>query len=165
MFIKPIMAVMVAVGLVSFAQAQEASPEIDPRIATEASQTSRFIEVNGATMHYLEAGSGDPIVFLHGQPTSSYLWRNVMPFLEDQGRVIAPDLIGFGQSERPDLDYTLQTHFDYLSGFMDALDLSNVTLVVHDWGSILGIDWARLNEDRVRAVVFMEALVAPAFPM
>jgi haloalkane dehalogenase len=164
MFRKTLMA-LAAIGLASAAFAQDASPPLDPRILAHAPQSSDTIRIMGADMHFLEAGSGDPIVFLHGQPTSSYLWRNVMPFLEGHGRVIAPDLIGFGQSDRPDLDYTFQTHFDYLSAFMDAMDLNEVTLVVHDWGSILGLNWARLNEDRVRAVVFMEALVAPAFPM
>ncbi|MEM6387699.1 MAG: haloalkane dehalogenase [Pseudomonadota bacterium] len=160
-----LMAATAAMGLTSLAYAQDAQPLLDPNLSAEPMPGSAFVDVNGARMHYIEAGEGDPIVFLHGQPTSSYLWRNVMPFLQDQGRVIAPDLIGFGQSDRPDLDYTFQTHFDYVSGFMDALELDDVTLVVHDWGSILGLNWARLNEDRVSAVVFMEALVAPAFPM
>ncbi|XOV83323.1 MAG: haloalkane dehalogenase [bacterium] len=154
-----------AMGLASLAHAQGANPLHDPNLSPEPMAGSAFIEVDGAQMHYVEAGEGNPIVFLHGQPTSSYLWRNVMPFLEGQGRVIAPDLIGFGQSDRPDLDYTYQTHFSYIDGFMDALDLDDVTLVVHDWGSMLGLNWARLNEDRVKAVIFMEALVAPAFPM
>lgn len=148
-----------------FAAAQEAGSGFSENVSQSPMQGSSFVEVNGARMHYVEAGDGAPIVFLHGQPTSSYLWRNVMPLLADQGRVIAPDLIGFGQSDRPDLDYTFQTHFDYVSGFMDALDLNDVTLVLHDWGSVLGLTWARLNEDRVRAVVFMEALSAPLFPM
>lgn len=144
--------------------AQEA-PDMDLRIAIEAPQASEFVTVNGSQMHYLKAGSGDPIVFLHGQPTSSYLWRNVMPFLEDQGQIIAPDLIGFGQSDKPEIDYTFQDHYAYVDGFMSALDLENVTLVIHDWGSVLGLTWARENPDRVKAVIFMEALVAPVFPM
>lgn len=160
-----LMAAIAAMGLTSLAYAQDAQPLLDPNLSAEPMPGSAFVDVHGAQMHYVEAGDGPPIVFLHGQPTSSYLWRNVMPFLQDERRVIAPDLIGFGQSDRPDLDYTFQTHFDYVSGFMDALELEDVTLVVHDWGSILGLNWARLNEDRVRAVVFMEALVAPAFPM
>ncbi|WP_299292877.1 haloalkane dehalogenase [uncultured Tateyamaria sp.] len=139
--------------------------DLDPRIAIKAPQASEFVTVNGSQMHYLTAGSGDPIVFLHGQPTSSYLWRNVMPFLEDQGQVIAPDLIGFGQSDKPDLGYTFQDHYAYIDGFMDALELSDVTLVIHDWGSVLGLTWARENPDRIKAVIFMEALVAPVFPM
>ncbi|MEO0750181.1 MAG: haloalkane dehalogenase [Pseudomonadota bacterium] len=141
------------------------TPAPDPRIAIKAPQASNHVIVNGSRMHYLSAGSGDPIVFLHGQPTSSYLWRNVMPFLEDQGQVIAPDLIGFGQSDKPDLDYTFQDHYAHVDGFMTALNLTDVTLVIHDWGSALGIAWARQNPDRVRAVIFMEALVPPVFPM
>lgn len=162
---KSVLTALAFFVLASLAHAQAPAPETDPRISVTAPQASRFVEVNGARMHYLDAGTGDPIVFLHGQPTSSYLWRNVMPFLEESGRTIAPDLIGFGASERPDRDYTFQTHFTYLDGFMDALDLRDVTLVVHDWGSALGLQWARLNPERVRAIVMMEPLVAPAFPM
>ncbi|WP_299616007.1 haloalkane dehalogenase [uncultured Tateyamaria sp.] len=162
-YVSLLLAAVLALG-VGQPFAQEA-PALDSRIAIEPSQTSEFVNVSGANMHYLTAGEGDPIVFLHGQPTSSYLWRNIMPFLEDQGQVIAPDLIGFGQSDKPDLDYTFQTHYAYVAGFMDALDVQNVTLVIHDWGSVLGLAWARQNPDRVKAVVFMEALVAPAFPM
>lgn len=160
-----LLAAVAATGLASFALAQEAGPTLDPNLSTEPFPGSSFVEVNGAQMHYVAAGDGAPIVFLHGQPTSSYLWRNIMPLLQDQGRVIAPDLIGFGRSDRPELDYTLQTHVEYVSGFLDALALEDVTLVLHDWGSVLGLNWARLHEDRVKAVVFMEALVAPAFPM
>ncbi|MEM6745544.1 MAG: haloalkane dehalogenase [Pseudomonadota bacterium] len=143
----------------------EAQAEEAPAISAEPLAGSSFVEVLGTRMHYVEAGEGDPIVFLHGQPTSSYLWRNVMPLLQDQGRVIAPDLIGFGRSDRPALDYTFQTHAAHLAAFMDALDLRNVTLVVHDWGSMLGLNWARLNPERVRAVAMMEPLTAPTFPM
>lgn len=145
--------------------AQQVRQELDPRISVEARQASNFVEVEGVRMHYLEAGSGDPILLLHGNPTSSYLWRNVIPFLEGRGRVIAPDLIGFGRSDKPALDYTFQTHYRFLTGFIEALDLQNVTVVAHDWGSALGLTYARLNESNVRAAAFMEAIVPPAFPM
>ena len=126
---------------------------------------SRFVTVKGSRMHYVDEGEGQTFLFLHGNPTSSYLWRNVMPHVASLGRVVAADNIGFGKSDKPDLDSTYQTHYSYLEGFIDTLDLDDVILVVHDWGSVLGLDFARQHEDRVRGVVFMEAIVPPSFPM
>ena len=123
-----------------------------------------FIEVLGSKMAYIDEGEGDPILFLHGQPTSSYLWRNIMPHLEDQGRVIAPDLIGFGKSEQPDIDYTFVSHYPYIEGFIKKLGLKNITLVVHDWGSGLGLHYARLNANNIKAIVTMESIIAPIIP-
>ena len=125
-----------------------------------------FVEVNGHQMAYVEMGSGDPIVFLHGNPTSSYLWRNVMPELKDVGRCIAPDLIGMGRSDRiqgagPD-SYRFVEHREFLDGFLEAVGVdSNVTFVIHDWGSALGFDWARRHPDAVSGIAYMEAIVAP----
>ena len=124
------------------------------------------IDIHGLAMAYHDLGSGDPIVFLHGNPTSSYLWRNVIPYLREFGRIIAPDLIGMGDSDKlPRSDahsYTFEEHRRYLDAFFDALGLkANVTLVVHDWGSALGFDWARRHPDAVKAIVHMEALIAP----
>src|SRR5436190_9327458 len=111
-------------------------------------------------MAYVEIGVGDPIVFLHGNPTSSYLWRNVIPQLEADGRCLAPDLIGMGRSGKaPAGSYRFVDHARYLDAWFEALRLRNVTLVVHDWGSALGFHWARRHPDRVRAIVYMEALV------
>jgi haloalkane dehalogenase len=126
----------------------------------------RTVTVHGRRMAYVELGAGDPIVFLHGNPTSSYLWRNVMPHLADQGRCIAPDLIGMGDSEKlPDSGperYRFVEHREYLDGFLDAVGVDrDVTLVVHDWGSALGFDWANRHRDAVRAVAYMEAIVTP----
>lgn len=126
----------------------------------------KTIEVLGRNMAYVEMGEGDPIVFLHGNPTSSYLWRHVMPGLAASGRCIAPDLIGMGNSDKLDdpgpETYTFQTHARYLEGFLDTLDLTSpMTLVIHDWGSGLGFDYMARNPDRVRAVAYMEALVKP----
>jgi len=115
-------------------------------------------------MAYVEAGEGDSILFLHGNPTSKYLWRNVMPHLEEQGRVIALDLIGMGESDKLDGDYTFDLHSQYLDGFIEALELENITLVIHDWGSGLGFDYANRNEDNVKAIAFMESAITPAFP-
>jgi len=111
---------------------------------------------------YVEVGVGDPIVLLHGNPTSSYLWRNVIPQLSGSGRCLAPDLIGMGRSGKaPAGSYRLADHVRYLDAWFEALDLSRVTLVVHDWGSALGFHWARRNPGRVKALVYMEAIVRP----
>lgn len=123
--------------------------------------------INGLDMAYVDIGVGDPIVFLHGNPTSSYLWRNVIPHLSDGYRCVAPDLVGMGDSGKlPDSgenSYRFVEHRTYLDGLFDELDLGdNVTLVVHDWGSALGFDWANRNRDRVAGIAYMEAIVAPA---
>lgn len=123
---------------------------------------SRYLEVAGSRMHYVEAGRGDPILFLHGNPTSSYLWRNVIPHLSPLGRCIAPDLIGMGRSDKPDLEYRFVDHARYLEGFIAKLGLARVTLVVHDWGSGLGFHYAMRNEGNVRGIAFMEAIVKPS---
>ena len=126
----------------------------------------KFITVNGRRMAYVEMGSGDPIVFQHGNPTSSYLWRNIMPALAEAGRCIAVDLIGMGDSDKlenpgPD-SYRYVEHRDYLFEAWEALGVrDNVTLVIHDWGSALGFDWARQNEDKVRGIAYMEGIVCP----
>lgn len=122
---------------------------------------SKFIDVQGSRMHYVESGEGDPILFLHGNPTSSYLWRNVMPHIVDQGRTIAVDLIGMGKSDKPDINYRFFDHLEYLEGFVAELGLENVTLVLHDWGGGVGLSYARRHTDNVRAVAFMEAVVKP----
>lgn len=124
------------------------------------------IEIRGRNMAYVDEGSGDPILFLHGNPTSSYLWRNVMPHLEGQGRILAPDLIGMGDSDKlPDSGpdrYTFKEHSDFLYDWIDAVGVSgNATLVIHDWGSALGFNWARLNESKVKGIAFMEAIIHP----
>jgi haloalkane dehalogenase len=121
--------------------------------------TSKRVDVLGSYLHYLEAGKGDPIVFLHGNPTSSYLWRNVIPHLETQGRCLAVDLIGMGRSGKPLIEYRFFDHRRYLDAFFDALSLNRVTLVLHDWGTALGFDWARRHPQRVAAIAFMEALL------
>lgn len=122
--------------------------------------------IHGKRMAYVEQGSGDPIVFLHGNPTSSYLWRNIMPFLEGAGRLIAPDLIGMGDSEKLDdsgpQSYTYVEHRKYLFALLESIGADkNVTLVIHDWGSGLGFHWAHTHKDAVKGIAFMEAIVAP----
>jgi haloalkane dehalogenase len=122
--------------------------------------------VLGSEMAYVEVGEGDPIVFVHGNPTSSYLWRNVLPHLQSRGRCIALDLIGMGDSDKlPDsgpCSYRFVEHRRYLDALLEALDVrERVTLVIHDWGSALGFDWANRHRDAVKGIAFMEAIVRP----
>lgn len=123
--------------------------------------------VNGKRIAFVDVGEGDPVVLLHGNPTSSYLWRNVIPHLKSLGRVIVPDLIGQGDSEKlPSSEgtdrYSFLSVYDYLSGLLEALDVSNnVTLVVHDWGSALGFYWAQQHPEAVCGIAYMEAIVCP----
>ena len=126
----------------------------------------RYTEVLGSRMAYVEQGQGSPIVFLHGNPTSSYLWRNIMSPLSHLGRCIAPDLIGMGDSEKlPDTgpgSYTLAENRRYIDEFLARVGADrDVTLIVHDWGSALGFDWARRHADAVRGIAYMEAVVRP----
>lgn len=143
--------------LVTPAQAQEPGADFP--------YETRTIDVLDSTMAYVETGEGDPIVLLHGNPTWSYLWRNVIPYLEPHGRVIAVDLIGFGRSGQPDIDYTYADHRAYMDAFIEAMALEDITFVLHDWGSAIGLHHAARHPDNVAAVAFMEALVPPAYPI
>ena len=131
-----------------------------------AEHSKKTIEVLGKQMAYVEMGEGDPIIFQHGNPTSSYLWRNIMPHVKGLGRCIALDLIGMGDSEKlddpgPDR-YTFAEHYEYFSAALAALGVNgNVTLVIHDWGSALGFHWANEHRDSVKGICYMEAIVAP----
>ena len=133
---------------------------------SQSRYSKKYATVNGRRMAYIEEGEGDPIVFLHGNPTSSFLWRNIMPYLEGKGRLIAPDLVGMGDSEKLEgsnaQSYTYVEHREYLFALLDALDIrSKVTLVLHDWGSGLGFHWAQQHPDALKGIAFMEAIVAP----
>jgi haloalkane dehalogenase len=123
----------------------------------------RRARVLDTEMAYVDTGRGDPVVFLHGNPTSSYLWRNVIPHVEPEGRCLAPDLCGMGESGKaPAGSYRFVDHARYLDAWFDAVGLgSGLTLVMHDWGSALGFHWARRHPGRVRGLVYMEALVRP----
>jgi len=127
----------------------------------------KFQLVNGKRIAYVDEGEGDPIVLLHGNPTSSYLWRNVIPELKGCGRVIVPDLIGQGDSDKLPAEegadrYSFHSVYDFLAGLFEALGLeSKVTLVIHDWGSGLGFHWARNHPDAVKGIAYMEAIVRP----
>ncbi|MDH3299122.1 MAG: haloalkane dehalogenase [Acidimicrobiia bacterium] len=136
-------------------------PDISPEPLVKS-----YATVLGKRMAYHESGAGPTVVFLHGNPTSSYLWRNVVPHVSDRARCIVPDLIGQGDSDKlddtgPD-SYRFVEHRRYLDGLLDQLDLGDeVTFVVHDWGSALGFDWANRHRDRVAGLAFMEAIVRP----
>ncbi|MEM7352680.1 MAG: haloalkane dehalogenase [Acidobacteriota bacterium] len=124
--------------------------------------TSRFIDVLGSELRYVDEGSGDPtFLLLHGNPTSTYLWRNVIPHLTPRGRTIAVDLIGFGASAKPDIDYTFLEHSAHIDAFIEALDLRDIILVVHDWGGAIGLNYAARNPDNVAGVVFFETFLRP----
>lgn len=135
-------------------------------ISAEERYAKKRIDVYDRSMAYVEVGSGDPIVLLHGNPTSSYLWRNIIPSVEGLGRCIAPDLIGMGDSEKlepsgPDR-YRFVEHRQYLDKLLELLGVTkNVTFVVHDWGSALGFDWANRHRNAVKAIAYMEAIVQP----
>ena len=133
------------------------------RISAEDGHLRRRVQVGDSEMSYVTAGRGDPIVFLHGNPTSSYLWRNVIPYVSDLGWCLAPDLIGMGRSAAsPGGAYRFLDHADYLDAWFETLDLRrNVTLVLHDWGSALGFHWASRYPERVRAIAYMESMVQP----
>ena len=123
--------------------------------------THRRVTILNSEMAYVDVGVGDPVVFLHGNPTSSYLWRNVIPHVEHSGRCLAPDLIGMGDSgKNPSGSYRFVDHARYLDAWFEAMGLTkNVTLVIHDWGSALGFHWAHRHPDRVKGLVYMEAIV------
>ncbi|GII89996.1 haloalkane dehalogenase [Sinosporangium siamense] len=119
------------------------------------------VSVLGSRIFYREVGAGTPMVFLHGNPTSSHLWRHVLPAVGDPGRRLAPDLIGMGESGKPDIAYTFADHSRYLDAWFDTLDLDGVVLVGHDWGGALAFDWAARHPARVRGLAFTETIVKP----
>lgn len=161
---------LAAIGLcltLAAAWAQEepepAGPPMDAgkAISADFSFASHYVDVLDSKMHYVDVGEGEPVLFLHGNPTSSYLWRNIIPYLSDEARCIAPDLIGMGKSGKPDVDYTFFDHARYLDAFIEQLGLEDITLVIHDWGSGLGFHYAKRNPDNVQAIAFMEGMVKP----
>ncbi len=137
-----------------------------PEISDVMPYDSHYIKILDATMHYVEGGKsgGQVFLFLHGNPTSSYLWRNVMPQLESLGRVIAVDLVGFGKSDKLDIDYIYQDHSKYINAFIKKMKLKNINLIIHDWGSVLGLEYARTHGRNVKSIAMMEPLVPPVFP-
>lgn len=131
---------------------------MNKKISADFPFESNYLMVRGSRMHYIDEGEGDPVLFLHGNPTSSYLWRNIIPYLSANARCIAPDLIGMGKSDKPDIAYRFTDHYDYLKNFMEKLGLANITLVVHDWGSALGFHYADEHPENIKGIAFMEAI-------
>ena len=136
-----------------------------PAVSTEDDSYRKRVSALDTDMAYVDVGEGDPIVFLHGNPTPSYLWRNIIPYLLPLGRCLAPDLVGMGNSgAAPDGSYRFIDHQRYLDAWFEVMGLTNnVTLVVHDWGSALGFYWAQRHPERIRALVYLEAIVRPFF--
>lgn len=124
-----------------------------------------YLSVNGSTIHYIDEGDRTDcetvFLFLHGNPTSCYLWRNIIPHLTPYGRCIAPDLIGFGKSGKPDIDYTFGDHYHYIRNFILKLNLKNIVLILHDWGGAIGFHFARLHPEKIRGIAFMETFYKP----
>jgi haloalkane dehalogenase len=122
---------------------------------------SKFLEVHGSKMHYIDEGEGDTILFLHGNPHWSYVWRNIIPYVSDCARCIAVDLIGFGKSDNPDIGYRFFDQVKYVEGFIEKMGLKNITIFSLDWGSAYEFHYAMRHEDNMKALVFMEAIVMP----
>ncbi len=131
------------------------------RNSAEFNYPSQYAEVLGSKLHYIEQGSGDPILLLHGIPASCYVWRNIIPFLAPLGRCIALDLIGMGKSDKPDIAYTIEDHIRYIEEFIKSKQLKKVTFVMHGWGSLIGFDYAMRHEDNCKGLVFYEAFLKP----
>lgn len=130
-------------------------------IAAAFSYTSHYVDINGSKMHYIEQGQGDPILFLHGMPTWSYVWRNVIPHLSSLGRCIAIDFIGMGRSDKPNIPYSLSDHIQYVEKFIETLQLKKVTLCVHGWGGLIGLDIATRHEKNCKGLVLYETYLRP----
>ena len=128
--------------------------------------TKKYKDIKNSKMAFIDEGSGDTFLFLHGNPTSSFLWRNIAPHVEDIGRIVIPDLIGMGDSDKlegvDNPGYKYHGQYSYLTALMDQLDLGdNIHLIIHDWGSAMGFQFARENKDRIKSITYMEAIVMP----
>ena len=134
-------------------------------VQDEKQYEKQYKSILGQKIAYIDEGKGRPVVFLHGNPTSSYLWRDIIPYVSKNYRAIAPDLIGMGDSAKPDIKYTYSEQAKYLHGFLDSLDLKDAIFVVHDWGSALGFHYARTHSERISAIAFMEATLPPYYPI
>lgn len=149
------------------ASASTALPSLAQSAAPNAAMPfeKKRATVLGQEMAYIDEGEGRPVVFLHGNPASSYLWRNIIPYVTAGHRAIAPDLMGMGDSDKPVMTDTYQESAEYLLAFLDSLDLKDAVLVIHDWGSALGWHYARTRPERIAAVAFMEAMAPPFMPL
>ena len=126
-------------------------------ISTYFSFESKFQKIGNDKIHYIDEGTGDPILFLHGIPMSSYSWRNIIPHISNSARCIAIDYMGFGKSDKPNIDYTFSDQYTYLEAFIDALKLKNITLIMTDMGGVLGTKYATKHPENIKGLVYMEA--------
>jgi haloalkane dehalogenase len=134
-------------------------------ISAEFPYKSQFINILESNIHYIdinkENNSETTFLFIHGNPTSSYLWRNIIPYVSPLGRTVALDLIGMGKSGKPKIEYTFQDHIEYLNKFIKKLELKNIVLIIHDWGGALGFNYAKNHSKNVKGIVFMETFAKP----
>lgn len=131
------------------------------KIPSEFPYESKYVDVYNSKIHYIEHGTGNPILLLHDLPASSYVWRNIIPYLATLGRCIAPDLIGLGKSDKPNIQYTVFDHIKYIDKFIETLQLKNLTIIMHGWGSVIGFDYAMRNEKNCNGLVFYESYLRP----
>ena len=131
------------------------------QIGTAFPFQSKYLEVLSSKLHYIDEGQGTTFLFLHGNPTSMYLWRNIIPYVSENNRAIAVDLIGMGKSGKPDIDYKMTDHCQYIEAFIQKLNLKNVVLVLHDWGSFIGLKYAAENASNIKGIVLMEGILRP----
>lgn len=148
-------------GCMGMMKVMAPSVEAEKNISAAFPFESKYVDVAGSRMHYVEVGSGVPVVFVHGNPTSSYLWRNVLPIVGKNHRAIAVDLVGMGNSDKPAIEYHLEEHIRYFDGFMQALGIKEYYLVLHDWGGPIGLDFALRHPAEVKGIVVMETLLRP----
>ncbi len=167
--VVPIALAAFAVTSPALGDAESSQDQVKPYglpISADFPFEKKRIAIKGSEMAYVDEGSGPTLLFLHGNPTSSYLWRNIIPYALEAGyRAVAPDLIGMGDSGKPDIAYSFGDHSAYLEAFIEELELEGFIPVVHDWGSALGMQHARFNPENVRGLVFMEAIIPPSLPV
>jgi haloalkane dehalogenase len=132
------------------------------KLEVKDAMKSKYTEVDGHKLHYVEAGEGETILFLHGMPTSSYLWRNILPELSPHAHCVAVDMMGMGLSDQPDIEYSVFDHIQHLEQFIANLNLTNITLVTHGWGSVIGLDYARRFSSNIAALALFESHIRPA---
>lgn len=130
-------------------------------ISAEFPFHSKYIDILDSKLHYVDEGEGTTFLFLHGNPTSSYLWRNIIPFVTKDNRAIAVDLIGMGNSGKPDISYKMTDQCNYIETFIKKMELNNIVLVLHDWGSFVGLKYAMENEKNIKGIVLMEGILRP----
>ena len=135
--------------------------QMNDSISADFPFQSKYVDILDSNLHYVDEGEGTTFLFLHGNPTSSYMWRNIIPFVSKDNRAIAVDLIGMGNSGKPDISYKMSDHTKYIEAFIKELDLKDVVLVLHDWGSFIGLKYAMENENNIKGIVLMEGILRP----